>query len=130
MAKSKAERPIVISTNDARGGVTGQHVRYVLGFGLAGSLIAFIAIVLYFGHGRLTEALPAIFAAPGTLAERLLLYAIPLALGAVAVVLLLGLWNLALGRSESASQNLMRWRVVLQFIAICLVIAAFFFSVR
>jgi Hypoxia induced protein conserved region len=110
--------------------VTGHHVRYVLAFGLAGCVIAFIGIVLYFGHGRLTETLAGIFAAPGTLAERLLFYAIPLALAAVATVLLLGLWNLVGGRSESGSQNLMRWRVVLQFIAICLVMAALFLSVR
>jgi hypothetical protein len=29
-------QPVALSTNKARGGVTGHHVRYVLGFGLAG----------------------------------------------------------------------------------------------
>jgi hypothetical protein len=39
--------------------------------------------------------------------------------GAVAVVLLLGLWNLTRRNSSpSLSQNLMRWRVGLQFVAI------------
>jgi hypothetical protein len=111
-------------------GVTGRHVRYVLAFGLAGSLIAFIAVVLYFGHGKLTETLAAIFAAPGALAEQILLYATPLALAAVAAVLLFGLWNVVWGRSESTSQNFMRWRVVLQFIAVCTVMAALYLSVR
>ena len=29
-------QPSALSTNKVRGGVTGHHVRYVLGFGLAG----------------------------------------------------------------------------------------------
>jgi hypothetical protein len=66
----------------------------------------------------------------GTLAERLVLYAVPLALAAVATVLLLGLWNMVWGRSASTSQALMRWRVVLQFIALCLVMVALFLSVK
>ena len=32
-----------------RGGVTEHNVRYVLGFGLAGVIIAFIVIAIYFG---------------------------------------------------------------------------------
>jgi hypothetical protein len=40
---------VSISTNKARGGVTGHHVRYVLAFGLAGIVIAFVAIGFYFG---------------------------------------------------------------------------------
>src|SRR5262249_25182444 len=104
MARSEAQGP-VLSRDEARAGGTGHNVRYVLAFGLAGCVIAFIGIVLYFGHGRLTQTLAGIFATPGTLAERLLLYAIPLVLAAVTTVLLLGLWNLVGGRSESISQN-------------------------
>ena len=37
------------STVRTRGGVTGHHVRYVLAFGLAGVIIAFIVIAIYFG---------------------------------------------------------------------------------
>lgn len=44
-------QPVSTSTTKARGGVTGHHVRYVLAFGLAGIIIAFIAIGLYFGVG-------------------------------------------------------------------------------
>jgi hypothetical protein len=37
-----------ITKNEARGGVTGHHVRYVLAFGLLGIIIAFILMGLYF----------------------------------------------------------------------------------
>jgi len=37
---------------------------------------------------------------------------------AVLVVLLMGLWNMLRGGSSSRSQQLMRWRVGLQFLAI------------
>jgi hypothetical protein len=130
MAKTEADVPVILSTDEARAGVTGHHVRYVLAFGLAGSLIAFLVIGLYYGYGALAEMLAAMFAAPGSLGQRILFFAIPLALAAVASVLLLGLGNMVWGRSASTSQSLMRWRVVLQFIALCLVMAALFLSVK
>lgn len=43
---------------------------------------------------------------------------LPIALGAVAVVLVLGLVNMMRGGSPNRSQKLMQWRVLLQFIAI------------
>ena len=43
---------------------------------------------------------------------------LPIAVAAVAIVLLLGLINMMRGGSPSRSQNLMRLRVLLQFIAI------------
>ena len=43
---------------------------------------------------------------------------LPIAIGAVAIVLLLGLANMLRGGSPNRSQNLMRMRVVLQFVAI------------
>jgi uncharacterized membrane protein len=45
-------------------------------------------------------------------------YLMPLAVGAVFVVLLMGLWNMLRGGSPNRSQTLMRWRVILQFAAI------------
>ena len=42
---------VPLSTNKARGGVTGHHVRYVLGFGLAGIIGAFVVMGLLFGFG-------------------------------------------------------------------------------
>ena len=47
--------------------------------------------------------------------------AVPVALIAVGVVLVLGLWNMLKGGSGNTSQKLMRMRVLLQGIAIALV---------
>jgi hypothetical protein len=48
---------------------------------------------------------------------------VPFAVGAVAVVLLLGLANMLGGGSPNTSQKLMRLRVLLQFIAIIVIMA-------
>ena len=48
-------------------------------------------------------------------------FVVPIAIGAVAVVLLLGLINTMRGGSPMRSQKLMRLRVLLQFIAIVLI---------
>jgi hypothetical protein len=48
-------------------------------------------------------------------------YLVPLAIGAVAVVLVLGLANMMRGGSPNTSQRLMRLRVLLQFIAIIVI---------
>ena len=48
-------------------------------------------------------------------------YVVPLAVGAVAVVLIFGLYNMLRGGSPNLSQKLMRWRVVLQFIAVIII---------
>jgi hypoxia induced protein len=50
--------------------------------------------------------------------ENALRYLTTLALIAVLVVLLTGLWNMMRGTSPNLSQTLMRWRVGLQFLAI------------
>jgi len=47
--------------------------------------------------------------------------AVLIAIGAVAVVLLLGLINMSRGGSGNTSQKLMRLRVLLQFIAIIII---------
>jgi len=47
--------------------------------------------------------------------------AVPVAIGAVAIVLLLGLVNMMRGGSGNTSQKLMRLRVLLQFIAIIVI---------
>ena len=49
--------------------------------------------------------------------------ATPVAIGAVAIVLLLGLFNMLRGGSPNTSQKLMRWRVGLQFLAIIVIMA-------
>lgn len=51
----------------------------------------------------------------------LLYYLATLAVAAVLVVLLMGLWTLIQGKSPNLSQKLMRWRVGLQFVAIVVI---------
>lgn len=57
-------------------------------------------------------------------------YIIPIAIGAVFVVLLLGLFNMMRNGSASTSQKLMRWRVGLQFVAIIVMMAALWWTGR
>ena len=57
-------------------------------------------------------------------------YLAPVAVGVVALVLLAGLVNMMLGGSGSRSQTLMRWRVILQFVAIIVVMTALYFGTR
>ena len=47
--------------------------------------------------------------------------AVPIAIGLVAVVLLLGLVNMMRGGSPQLAQRLMRWRVLLQFVALIVI---------
>jgi len=54
--------------------------------------------------------------------------AIPFALAAVTCVLLAGLWNMVRGGNPNLSQKLMRWRVLLQFIALCIVMTAIYLA--
>jgi hypothetical protein len=42
------KQPIVISKVRARQGVTGHYVRYVLGFGLGGAIIALTVLCLFY----------------------------------------------------------------------------------
>ncbi len=53
---------------------------------------------------------------------------VPLALAAVLIVLLAGLWNMMRGGSGNLSQTLMRWRVALQFLAIVIVMVTIYFA--
>ena len=50
-------------------------------------------------------------------------FAVPAAIIAVAIVLLLGLVNMMRGGSPNRSQKLMRLRVLLQFVAIVVIMA-------
>jgi hypothetical protein len=53
--------------------------------------------------------------------------AVPIAIGAVAIVLLLGLVNLMMGGSGNTSQKLMRLRVLLQAVAIGVIMLTLWF---
>lgn len=55
---------------------------------------------------------------------------LPIAIGAVAFVLLLGLFNMMRGGSPNTSQRLMRARVVLQFAAIVLMMTVLYITAR
>ena len=50
-------------------------------------------------------------------------FLVPVAIGAVAIVLVLGLANMMRGGSPNTSQKLMRLRVLLQFVAIIVIMA-------
>jgi len=46
-AKQSAQHP-VLPTPQARAGVTGHNVRYVLGFGIAAVIVAFVIVYLVY----------------------------------------------------------------------------------
>ena len=91
MVKNEDDMPIVITGNEARGGLHEHRVHYVLAFGLAGGIIAFVAVGLYFGYDKLTQTISQalIPSDPITLVS----YAILIAFAAVGTVLLLGMWQ-------------------------------------
>jgi hypothetical protein len=53
---------------------------------------------------------------------------LPFMLIGVSIVLVLGLWNMLRGGNPGRSQKLMRWRVILQFAAIAIAMAALYFA--
>ena len=57
-------------------------------------------------------------------------YLVPIAIGAVAIVLVLGLANMLRGGSPNTSQKLMRWRVGLQFVAIVIIMVTIWLTQR
>jgi hypothetical protein len=60
----------------------------------------------------------------------LLDYLVPLSIGIVFLVLLLGLWNMLRGGAANTSQKLMRMRVVAQFLAIIVILLAVYLASR
>ncbi len=51
-----------------------------------------------------------------------------ISIAAVAVVLFLGLFNMLRGGSPNRSQQLMRWRIILQFVAIVAIMTVVYFK--
>ena len=120
---------IVISDDDARGGVTGHNVRYVLAYGMTGVIAMFAAIAIFAGFDRLHSKVSAALAQnPSEALQAFAPYATIVLVGALGVGLLLGIWNLISGRSDNASQSFMRFRVVAQFAAICVIMAILYVS--
>jgi hypothetical protein len=58
--------------------------------------------------------------------EIFLHYLTPIAMAAVACVLLAGLVNMMRGGTSNRSQILMRWRVILQFVAVVVMMTALY----
>jgi hypothetical protein len=50
MNRTDTETPIVRTTTQARDGVTGQGVRYVLLFGTAAVIVVFALLLLFYFH--------------------------------------------------------------------------------
>ncbi|MBY0362058.1 MAG: twin transmembrane helix small protein [Phreatobacter sp.] len=53
---------------------------------------------------------------------------VPVAIAAVALVLVMGLVNMMRGGDPTTSQKLMRWRVGLQFVAIVIIVIAIYYK--
>lgn len=57
-------------------------------------------------------------------------YLVPISIAAVFIVLCLGLFNMMRGGPGNVSQQFMRWRVILQFVAIIVIMGAIWFAGR
>jgi hypothetical protein len=53
-----------------------------------------------------------------------------IAVGAVAIILFMGLWNMFRGQDQNRSQMLMRARVIAQAVALAILLGALFFFGR
>ena len=123
------EQGLLISEDEARAGVTGHNVRYVLAFGLAGVVAAFAAIGIYNGFDRLTERLSQAFSQdPVAVLMDSAPYVLAVMLGIIVAYLLLGLWSLLSGPTDNATQSGMRARVVAQFTVICAIMAGLYLA--
>ena len=80
------------------------------------------------GHATSRSALSHSSQGRTELTESLLHGATYLALAAVVIVLGLGIINMVRGKSGNRSQMFMRWRVILQFVAIVIMMTALYFS--
>lgn len=123
------DREILLSSDEARGGVTGQNVRYVLGFGLTGVILAFAAVWIYLGYDRFAGAVASALAvSPYDMLRSIAPYAGLALAGLAGAGLLLGLVNMIAGRSKDASQFWMRVRVIAQFAILCVLMAMLYVS--
>ena len=129
MDDTQDDMPITLSEDQARGGVTGHNVRYVLGFGLAGIVTAFAAVAVFKGYDRIAAKISSLLALdPMTVLRAALPLVLVTAAGAVAAILLLGLWTRISGRSDNATQSGMRARVVLQLTLVSAIMAGLYLS--
>lgn len=59
--------------------------------------------------------------------DGVMLHVTTIAVVAVLIVLIIGLWTMMRGKSANMSQQLMRWRVGLQFFAILVIMVTLYF---
>lgn len=120
---------IVVPEDDARAGVTGHNVRYVLAFSMTGVILAFAAIALYWGFDAIDARVSAALSHnPSLMIQAFAPYAVVVLMGAIGAGLLLGLWSLIGGQSGDESESFMRARVSLQFAAVCVIMAIFYMA--
>jgi cytochrome b subunit of formate dehydrogenase len=62
--------------------------------------------------------------------SEILKWVAPIAITAVAIVLIFGLINMMKGGSPNTSQKFMRWRVILQFIAVAILMLVLYVKSR
>lgn len=58
----------------------------------------------------------------------MIIYISIICMAAVAIILVMGLWNMAKGGTASRSQQLMRLRIAFQFVAVVIVMTALYFT--
>lgn len=130
MATYDETHHIILSDDEARSGVTGHNVRYVLAFGMTGVIAAFAAIAIYFGFDALHERASAALAqSPFEILRAFAGYAAMVLVGAIVAGLLLGIWNAISGKSKDGSQTFMRARVAAQLALVCVIMAMMYISV-
>lgn len=118
----EAHHIVSLTDEEARSGVTGHNVRYVLAFGMTGVIAAFTAIAIYFGFDGLQAWLArTIPDSPFHILHALAAFAILVLFGALVVGLVLGIWNTVSGTSQDGSQTFMRLRVAVQFALVCVI---------
>jgi uncharacterized BrkB/YihY/UPF0761 family membrane protein len=120
---------VVISEEDARGGVTGHNVRYVLAYGMIGIVVMFAAVAIYNGFDRIQNNVSAALSqSPYEVFQAAAPYAAILIAGVVGTALLLALWNFISGESKDGTQGFMRFRVAAQLAVISMIMAMLYVS--
>ncbi len=59
-----------------------------------------------------------------------LFYLTPFIMAIVVIVLGIGLWNMARGGNNALAQKMMRYRILAQFVAVIVMLAALYFASR
>jgi hypothetical protein len=118
----EAHHIVSLTDEEARSGVTGHNVRYVLAFGMTGVIAAFTAIAVYYGFDDLHAWIAgAAHESPFHLMHAVAALAILGLFACLVVGVVLGLWNAVSGPTTDGSQTFMRLRVAIQFALLCVI---------